>query len=182
MILLFLGLILWAAAHFWKRALPDNRARFGDKGKAIVALTLAVAIIFMIWGYRAWDGTFYWGRTPAMTGINNILMVFSFYLFAASGAKTKITRTIRHPQLSAVILWCVAHILVNGDTPSFVLFGGLMIWAIAEMVVINRAEGPRGPYHEVPVKKEFTAAVATVIMVIVVGGIHAILGYNPFGG
>ncbi|MEY1554520.1 NnrU family protein [Yoonia sp. R2331] len=181
MILLILGLILWAAAHFWKRALPANRAQFGDKGKAIVALTLAVAIIFMIWGYRAWDGTFYWGRTPAMTGINNILMVFSFYLFAASGAKTKITKTVRHPQLTAVILWCVAHLVVNGDTPSFVLFGGLMVWAIAEIVVINRAEGPRGPYHEVPVKKEFTAAVATVIAVIVVGGIHAILGYNPFG-
>ncbi len=181
MIQLIFGLILWSAAHFWKRALPANRAAFGEKGKAIVALTLAVAIIFMIWGYRGWDGTVYWGRSPAMTGINNILMVFSFYLFAASGAKTKITKSIRHPQLTAVILWCVAHLVVNGDTPSFVLFGGLLIWAVAEIVVINRAQGPRGPYHEVPVRKEFTAAVATVIMVIVVGGIHAILGYNPFG-
>ncbi len=181
MILLILGLILWAGAHFWKRVSPASRAKFGDKGKAIVALTLAVSIIFMIWGYRAWDGTVYWGRSPAMTGINNILMVFSFYLFAASGAKTKITKSIRHPQLTAVVLWSAAHILVNGDTPSFVLFGGLLVWALAEMVVINRATGPRGPYHEVPVKKEFTAAVATVIMVIVVGGIHAILGYNPFG-
>ncbi len=181
MTLIFLGLIIWAAAHFWKRALPENRAKFGDKGKALVAFALAVALIFMIWGYRSADGTVFWGRSSALTGINNLLMVLAFYLFAASGAKTKITRSIRHPQLTAVVLWSVSHLLVNGDTPSFLLFGGLGLWAIAEMVVINRAEGPRGPYHDVPVRKEITAMIATIVMVVVVGGIHAVLGYNPFG-
>lgn len=181
MILTILGLAIWSAAHFWKRIAPDHRAGFGDKGKAIVAFSLAVAIIFMIWGYRSWDGTVYWGRSAALTGVNNLLMVLAFYLFASSGAKTKITAVVRHPQLTAVVVWAVAHLLVNGDTPSFVLFGGLAIWAMIEMAVISRAEGPRAPYHAVPIKKEITALVATVVVFTIVGGIHALLGYNPFG-
>ena len=181
MILTILGLVLWSAAHMWKRLAPASRASFGERGKALVALASVGAIALMVVGYRGWDGSVYWGRNAALTGINNLLMVFSFYLFAASGAKTKITRLVRHPQLTAVLVWAVAHLVVNGDTPSFVLFGGLALWAIAEMILINRAEGPRGPYHAVPVRKEFTAMIATIVAVVVVGGIHALLGYNPFG-
>jgi hypothetical protein len=54
-------------------------------------------------------------------------------------------------------------------------------WAIAEMAVLNRAQGPRSPYHAVPVKKEITAVVATVVVTIFVSAIHIWLGYNPFG-
>jgi uncharacterized membrane protein len=181
MIYILAGLILWSGVHFWKRIAPKERAKFGDKGKGIVAAGSVAAIIMMVIGYKVADGTFYWGRSPAMTGINNLLMLFAFYLFAASGAKTRITKAIRHPQLTAVVVWSVAHILVNGDSPSFLLFGGMAVWALVEMVVINRAEGPRGPYHAVPTKKETTAVIATVVVFLVVATIHILLGYNPFG-
>lgn len=181
MILILLGLALWVGLHFWKRIAPDHRAQFGDKGRGIVAAGLAVSIILMIIGYRMADSTFYWGRSTATTGINNLLMLLAFYLFASSGAKTRITKMIRHPQLTAVMVWAVAHLLVNGDTASFVLFGGLLVWAVAEVIVINRAEGPRGPYHEVPIKKEITAVIATFVVFTVVALIHLWLGYNPFG-
>ena len=181
MIFLILGLVLWAGLHFWKRLAPDHRAGFGDKGKGIVAAGLVAAIVLMVIGYRGTDGTFYWGRSTALTGINNLLMVFAIYLFASSGAKTRITKAIRHPQLTAVVVWAVAHLLVNGDTPSFVLFGGLALWAVAEMSVINRAEGPRGPYHAVPIRKEVTALIATVVVTAIVSAVHIWLGYNPFG-
>ena len=181
MIVLLAGLILWSAVHFWKRLAPDHRATFSDKGKMIVAIGSVVAIVLMVIGYRAAEGPVFWGRSAALTGINNLLMIFAIYLFAASGAKTKITKAIRHPQLSAVVVWAAAHLLVNGDAESFVLFGGLALWALWEMRVINRATGPRGPYHAVPVKKEVTAIVATVVVTIVVSGVHTLLGYNPFG-
>lgn len=181
MILITAGLLLWSAAHFWKRLAPDHRAGFGEKGKGIVAFASIAAIVLMVIGYRGADGTFHWGRSTALVGINNLLMLFAFYLFATSGAKTRITKMIRHPQLTAVVVWCVAHLLVNGDTPSFLLFGGLGVWAIAEMILINRAEGPRGPYHSVPIKKEVTAVIATLVVFSVVSAVHIWLGYNPFG-
>lgn len=181
MILIAAGLLLWSAAHFWKRLAPDHRAGFGEKGKGMVALASVAAIVLMVIGYRGADGTFYWGRSTALVGINNLLMLFAFYLFASSGAKTRVTKLIRHPQLTAVVVWCVAHLLVNGDSPSFLLFGGLGVWAIVEMVLINRAEGPREAYHAVPIKKEVTAVIATLVVFSFVSAIHLWLGYNPFG-
>ena len=181
MIYILAGLIFWSGVHFWKRIAPKERAKMGDKGKGIVTVGSVLAIVLMVIGYRVSEGTVFWGPSSSLTGINNLLMVFAFYLFAASGAKTKVTKTIRHPQLTAVLVWAGAHILVNGDTPSFLLFGGMAAWAMAEIVVISRAEGPRGPYQAVPIKKEIIAVVATIVVVAIVSAVHALLGYNPFG-
>ncbi|WP_415233368.1 NnrU family protein [Pseudorhodobacter sp.] len=180
MFLILLGLLLWSGTHFWKRIAPAHRARFGDKGKIIVALGSVVAIVLMYFGYSTAEGTFFWGRHPATTGINNLLMLFAFYLFAASGAKPRVTKWVRNPQLTAVKVFAIAHLLVNGDTPSFLLFGGLFAWALAEVIVLNRVSPP-GPYHVVPVKKEITAIVATVVAFSLTAAIHIWLGYNPFG-
>lgn len=181
MTLLILGLVLWTGTHFWKRITPASRAAAGDNGRKIVAIGSLIGVVLMVVGYRWADTTTYWGRTPALTGINNLLMLIAFYLFAASGSKARITQYIRHPQLTAVVLWAVAHLLVNGDTVSFVLFGGMLVWATSEMQLINRAEPNPQPVPAVPVKKEITALVATVVVFGVVAGVHIALGYNPFG-
>ncbi|QQA42444.1 NnrU family protein [Pelagovum pacificum] len=180
---LILGVALWWAAHLLKRLAPGLRARLGaDRGKGVVALALVVSIVLMVIGYRSADGAFFWGRSPAMVGINNLLILIAFYLFAASGAKTRVTKLIRHPQLIAFSLWCVAHLLVNGDTPSFVLFGGLLIWALVEIALINRREpGWTPPAHDIPIRKEFTSVIATIVVFVVVGLLHGWLGPRPFG-
>ena len=181
MTLLILGLILWSAVHFWKRLAPDNRAQMGDKGRIIVAVGAVLGIVLMVIGYRAAEGAVFWGRSPAMTGINNLLMIFAVYLYAASGAKTRITRKIRHPQLTAVKVWAIAHLLVNGDVPSFVLFGGLLAWAVVEVIMINRANRNWTPPPVAPMKKEITAVVATIVVFAIIAAIHTWLGPNPFG-
>lgn len=181
MTILILGLALWSLTHLWKRIAPAHRAKFGDKGKGIVAVASIIAIVLMVIGYGQAEGAVYWGRTSALAGINNLLMLLAVYLFAASGKGTRITRWIRHPQLTAVIVWSVGHLLVNGDTQSFVLFGGLAIWAVAEMILLNRAEGPRGAYHAPPIKSEVIAIIATIVVFAIVSAIHIWLGYNLFG-
>ncbi|WP_296426940.1 NnrU family protein [Yoonia sp.] len=181
MTFLILGLILWSGIHFWKRLAPASREAAGDRGKMIVTAGSVLGLVLMIVGYRMADTTFYWGRSPAMTGINNLLMILAFYLFAASGSKARITQYVRHPQLTAIVVWAVAHLLVNGDTASFVLFGGLLVWASSEMSLINRAVPEWTPAHDVPIRKEISAVVATVVAFGVVAGVHGWLGYNPFG-
>jgi uncharacterized membrane protein len=180
MFILFLGVLLWSGLHFWKRVSPASRARLGDKGKGLIAVGLVLSIVLMVVGYRGAEGTVFWGRTPAMTGINNLLMLLAFYLYAASAAKTRVTKWVRNPQLTAVKVWAISHILVNGDTPSFLLFGGLFAWALAEVIVLNRV-APPAPYRDVPMKKEITAAVATLVAFSITSAIHIWLGYNPFG-
>ncbi len=182
--LLIAGVALWWAAHLFKRIAPGPRARLGEPGKGLVALLLVGSIILMVIGYRSAEGAFYWGRDPMWVGINNILMVLAFYFYAASGAKGAkiwLGTKVRHPQLTGFSIWAIAHLLVNGDTPSFVLFGGLLIWAIIEILLINAQEGSWTPPPRAPFKKEIVAIVVTIVVVVVVMGVHYWLGVPPWG-
>ncbi len=182
MIVLILGVALWWAAHFFKRFAPGRRAAMGDAGRGLVAGAVILSVLLMIWGYRMADGPVWWGPTPALKGINNLLVLAAFYLFATAGMKTAITRHLRHPQLLGFALWSVGHLLVNGDLPSFILFGGLLGWALVSMVVINRAQPGWVPASgPIPVRKEAMAALGALVSFGIVGLIHGWLGYNPFG-
>ena len=179
--LLILGVALWWGAHLFKRLAPGARANLGDKGKGVVALALAASILLMIFGYRMADGAYFWGRHPATVGINNLIMVFALYLTSPGPSKGAIFYKMRHPMLTGFLLWAVAHLLVNGDVPSFVLFGGLGLWAIVEMIVINRADPGWTPPAKGSIKKDVIFLVASVVLLGVIGMIHTWLGYPTFG-
>ena len=72
------------------------------------------------------------------------------------------------------------HLLVNGDMASFVLFGGLGLWALISMVLINRA-APWVPPAAKPAKFEAMALVGSVLFYAVLVGVHYALGYPTFG-
>lgn len=184
MTLLIAGVALWWAAHLFKRLAPGLRAKLGDPGKGLVAVALVGSVILMVRGYGAADGAIFWGRSPMLVGINNLLMIVAFYFFAASaakGAKIWLGTKVRHPQLTALSIWAVAHLLVNGDTPSFILFGGLLAWAIVEIAVINAQEGPWQRPERAPARKEVVAILVTIVVTVVVMGVHAALGVAPWG-
>ncbi len=181
MILLLSGLLLWSGAHFFKRLAPTARASLGSAGRGIVTAGILAGIVLMVIGYKQADGAVFWGRSPVLVGVNNLLMLLSVYLFAASGMKTAVARRLRHPMLAAVRVWAAAHIVVNGDVPSFVLFGGLLLWSLAEVIVINRAEPDWTPPAPAPKRKEIIAIVASLVTFGVIAGIHTLLGYPTFG-
>ncbi|EIE48874.1 NnrU family protein [Citreicella sp. 357] len=181
MVLLVLGVALWWAAHFFKRFAPGPRASLGGRGKGLVALALAVSILLMFFGYRMADGAAFWGRHPATVGINNLMILVALYLTTPGPKKGALLYRMRHPMLTGFLLWAVAHLLVNGDVPSFVLFGGLGIWAVAEMIVINRAEPDWTPPARGTIVKDIMFAAISVILLVVIGLIHTWLGYPAFG-
>jgi uncharacterized membrane protein len=181
MFLLILGLVLWSGAHFMKRIAPDARAQLGDRGKAVLGVAILLSVVLMVLGYRSAPFIEVWTPPAFLTHLNNLLMILAFYLYAASGAKTAITRRIRHPQLTAVKTWAVAHLLVNGDLASIILFGGLLAWAVASVILINRAQRDWQRPAPVPAKKEITAIVATLVVVVIVMLIHNWLGVQPWG-
>jgi uncharacterized membrane protein len=182
-LILVLGVLLWSGAHLFKRIAPDARAGMGDKGKGIVAVLSVVAIVLMVIGYRGWDDSaILWNDNPAFKGINNLLMVVALYLYAASGMKTRIGTAMRHPQLTAVVIWSGAHILANGELRSVVLFGGLAVWALLSMVMINAAGPWQRPVAKSSVGKEIGAVVGAVVVAMALGYVHIWFGKSPFGG
>lgn len=181
MILLILGVVLWIGAHSIRRVAPDLRARMGeDRGRGMIALAVLVSIVLMIFGYRMADGPVWWGPSAATVGINNLLVLLGFYFFAASGMKTRIGRAVRHPMLIGFVLWAVAHILVNGDLPSLILFGGLLAWALWEIAGGTNPAPAEGDTP--PVKKDLMALAGGIVVFAVAAMIHWWIGYYPFGG
>ena len=182
--LLIAGLALWVVAHLFKRLAPGLRAPMGNGGKVVVAAALVASVVMMVYGYRAAEGAVYWGRSPALVGINNLLMLVAVYLLAVGGPKGPrvwIGTKLRHPQLIGFSIWAAGHLLVNGDVPSFILFGGLLIWAQAEILLINAQDGPWTPPPRAAMRKEVIYVVATVVLVGVIMVIHNWLGYQPWG-
>ncbi|MDJ0637457.1 MAG: NnrU family protein [Paracoccaceae bacterium] len=185
MTILILGLVLWTAAHFFKRLAPAGRQamqhRMGDASKGIFAVLILLSVVLMVIGYRSYTGEFYWTRNAATVGINNLLMLLSVILFGLGSSKSRLRGSLRHPMLTGFILWGVAHLLVNGDTASFILFGGLILWAIAEIIVINRAEPEYERFEGGSIAGDVRLLIISAVVFTVISGVHIWLGYNPFG-
>ncbi len=182
MTLLILGVVLWSVPHFFKRLLPDMRASLGDKGKGIIAILLLVSLVLMVIGYRS--ATFETVYTPlaGMGHLNNLLMLVSVFLLGAGSVKGRVAVMIRHPMLWGAVVWSVAHLLVNGDLASIILFGGIGLWALVQMMLINRAEGGWDRPKPGPWAKDGKNLVITLVIYGIAVGIHIWLGHNPFLG
>lgn len=178
--LLILGVLLWCGAHFWKRITPSMRAGFGDKGKGIVALLLLASVLAMVIGYRMSDVIPVYEPPAFMRHINNLLVLIAIFMMSPAPAKGVLLHKMRHPQLTGFGLWAFAHLLVNGDLASLVLFGGLLIWAMAEIVVINRAEPDWAGRARGAWGKDAMFFAASVVLYAVIGGIHMWIGPSPF--
>lgn len=183
MTLLVLGVLLWAGAHFFKRVMPGVRAPMGDKGKGLVAVALVASIVLMVIGYKAAPvEDVLWVAPSFAKHINNLTILVAIFLMSPAPRKGKLFNEVRHPMLIGFALWAGAHLWVNGDMPSLILFGGLLVWALTEIVVINKAEGPWVPTESGSIAKDGMFFVASIILMGVIGFIHGLVGPSPFGG
>ncbi len=82
-----------------------------------------------------------WTRHLAM-----LLMLFAFIMLAAAYIPSRIRDKLKHPMLTAVKTWALAHLIANGDGASFLLFGGFLMWAVYDRISVKRrgAMGPLG--------------------------------------
>ncbi|GIX13683.1 MAG: membrane protein [Paracoccaceae bacterium] len=184
MALLIAGVALWWGAHLFGRIAPGLRAALGrGPGRAAVAIALLLAIILMHLGYaRADAAPLYqppaWGRH-----LNNLLMYAAIVLAGMGHAGGRMRGWLRHPMLTAVVVWAAAHLLVRGDGAALVLFGGLALWALVEMAVINRAEPGWTPPAPGPVARDLGLLVAAAVIYAVIVLIHwKVFGLYPFPG
>jgi uncharacterized membrane protein len=184
MIWLVLGLAIWVVAHTFKRAAPGARAglqaRVGDASKGIFAAALLLSVVLMVIGYRAAPFVPVWQPPAWGVHVNNLLMLAAVALFGLGSSKSRLRGTLRHQQLTGFALWCIAHLLVNGDVASLVLWGVLLVWAIAEVPLINMREPSPEPFTGGSVAGDVRLAVITLVVYVVIAAVHAWLGVWPF--
>lgn len=166
--ILILGLALFVAAHIIP-ARPALRAGLVDRLGAIgyravfgVVALLGVVLIAYGFGLARSQGVpvlFYppdWTRHIAM-----LLMLFAFILVPAAYLPGRIKRTVKHPMITAVKAWALAHLLVNGDVASLVLFTTFLAWAVYDRISLKRR----------PVPAPAEGSLANDLLAVIIGGL-----------
>jgi uncharacterized membrane protein len=180
MISLSLGDALWAATHLLKSAAGPFRqsliSRLGeDKYKGLISLVIVTSLVLMVVGWRSTLPSIVyspplWGRHATM-----LLMLLALVLFAASGMPSNIKRLLRHPQLTGVITWTVAHLVSNGDSRSLVLFGGIGLWALIEILLINRRDPAWQTAASQPASADIRVIVGAIVAYVLIYFAHPYL-------
>ena len=182
MTLLILGMLLWWAAHLFPVLAVQLRKAWAEKvglgpSKGISALVILASVVLMVRGYQQADTELLWVAPAFLLHLNNLLMLVAIFVFIAGNIPSPVRRRLRHPQLTGTKIWALAHLLVNGDIASVVLFGGLLAWAVVAMIGANRRDGPRTELPPVDAggRGWIVHIAATVIVFSVVVYVHGVL-------
>ncbi|MGV3591375.1 MAG: NnrU family protein [Gammaproteobacteria bacterium] len=176
---LIIGLWLFVGSHSEHLAFPRWRARFiahrGEKmWKLFVSVRSLVGLVLIVYGYglsRA-DPVFLWNPPVWTRHIALPLTLLAFILFAASkGPPNHIKQKIGHPMYAGVKVWALAHLLANGRLGDVLLFGTLLLWAVAGFAISRRRDRRSGVHYPAGVARN------TVVAVILGSAVWALFAF-----
>ena len=186
---LALGVLLWGLVHFIPAVAADFKknmlSRFGEYPyKGVFTLLMIVALYLIISGWKSMtpeapevlDMIFTppdWGGHAA-----GLLVLIGFVLFLAPYPPNNIRRMLRHPQLTGMVSWGVGHLFAVGTARAIVLFGGLALWAVIEILLLNRRDGQWTKPAAVAFKKDVALVAFSVLAFLAFLYTHHLL----FGG
>lgn len=149
MALLLIGLLLFLGVHSFAIFAPALRelaiARMGRNGwRGVYSLLSLGGFVLLILGYgQARLAPVLLYQPPFwMKHVVFLLMLPVFPLLLAAYLPGRIKATVKHPMLAAVKIWALAHLLANGMLADVLLFGGFLVWAVADRVSLKRRGVP----------------------------------------
>ncbi len=178
MIKLVAGLVLWWGGHQWKRLLPGLHRSMGLAAKGVSAIVILAGLVLMVAGYRASPFAQLWEPPAWGRHANNLLMLLAMIAVGLAHSKGAFAARIRHPLLTAALLWSLAHLLVRGDLAALILFGGVGLWALVERLSL----AGEGIAAKGGTKRDLVGILAGVVLYGIVGYVHGMIGPSPFPG
>lgn len=145
MIILLLGLSLFFILHsivlFAPRWRERKRQQWGRAAwRGIYSLGSLLALGLIAWGYaqaRTTPVILY--LPPAWAKpVTDLLMLGVFPLVYATFLPCRIRTALKYPDLVAIKLWALAHLLANGMLADVLLFGSFMAWAVVNRISLKR--------------------------------------------
>ena len=171
MTLILIGLILFCGVHLVPSFAPSVKAswleKLGEGGyKGSFSLLLLAGVISIVLGWRSSVPELVYLPSPELRLPAVALVLVAFLMLVVGSRNSRIRQWVRHPQLTGVLLWALAHLLLNGDNRSVLLFSGLALWSFVEILAISKREGP---WIKAEIPGLGTEAATIVITVVVVG-------------
>ncbi len=178
MLLLAVGLVLFLGIHLVPTS-PDLRnglvERFGANAyKVIFAILSFAGLLLIIYGYHKLQvnpgKNVFFGEPPSwLKHVSWLLMLPAMIALVAAYVPSRIRTALKHPMLVAIKIWALAHLLVNWDLGSILLFGSFLAYAVYDRISVKK-RGALGPLGD----KQ--GGLAGDIMVLVVGvGLYVIM-------
>jgi uncharacterized membrane protein len=190
MTLLILGLVLFLGVHSvsivapgWRDAQVAQRER---AFKGVYALVSIIGFALLIYGFglaRQAPVPLY-SPPVALRHLALVLMLPVFPLLFAAYMPGRIQSAAKHPMLLAVKFWAFAHLLANGTLADVLLFGGFLVWAVADRISVgHRAVQRKVPGAPPSAMNDVIALVGgLVVYVVFLFWAHAwLIGVSPRG-
>ncbi len=182
--LLISGLFIWSVVHLIPSVAPPIKDKWvgalGETGyKLSFTVLLLISLALIIFGWRSIEPSFLYQIPAGARHAVLLLVLIAFVLFGASNYPTRIKNFIRHPQLTGVMVWATAHLLLNGDSRSVLMFGWLGVWALLEIILISRREGEWVKKPAPGWGREIRGLVISLIVFAVVVAIHPYIAGVP---
>ena len=147
MTILSIGLFIWVTVHLFPSVLPNHRqlliTRLGNNAyQGIFALLIIASLFLIVFGWRTSVPAHLYTPDDVLQLPSILLVIFGLILVAAANfPATRFKRIIRHPQLTGLFIWAIAHLMMNGDSRSVLLFTALGAWCVISVFSINHRDG-----------------------------------------
>jgi uncharacterized membrane protein len=175
--ILIIGLVVFFASHFFVAARGKRAAlieRLGQGGyRTVFSIVSLVGLALIVWGfarYRAEGMIPVWSPPVWMRHVTVGLMLISIVVLCSFRVPSHIRTWTKHPMLASIKIWAFAHLLVNGDLGSILLFGSFLAWAVLARIAAKK-RGDLGP-------QTAPAGWTNDILVVVIGvAVYLLLGF-----
>ncbi len=156
MILFILGLIIFFLPHlytpFARRSREALKKRLGEGPyRGLYSLVSGVGFALIIIGWRDADRTVLYVSPYWLVYVGFALNLAALiFLAAAYLPKGKLAPLLKHPMLAGVKAWSFAHLLVNGDVRSVILFGSFLAYGVIDRMAVKARNAPtpaEGPFR-----------------------------------
>lgn len=188
MAILIAGLVIFFSVHlfaaFRSRAPEkDLKQHFGaGRYMALYSLVSLTGLGLIIWGYKHAPGSPALYFTPIeVRWVSAALLLIALILLISSFAPAgRIKRTLKHPMITAIGLWALAHLLYGGDLVPIALFGSFFLYAIIARLAFMKRPDPLFEGAPSSIGDVISVAAGTAVFFVFIYGAHLwLFGIQP---
>ncbi|MCZ6895411.1 MAG: NnrU family protein [Gammaproteobacteria bacterium] len=165
------GLVIFFAVHtftMFRGARDQLVAKLGPLPyRGLYSLISIAGFVLLVMGYADAPRIAVWAPPIWMRHVTMLLMLPVFILLPAMYLPGYIKARVKNPMLIAVKTWAFAHLLINGDLASILLFGSFLVFCVVDLIVVKRTG--RSPVVAEP------KAVYDVVAVVAGLGIYVLI-------